>query len=70
MVAGAFLLFRAFFKMLRDEEKEEKEETKESRTLRQSLIAGLALIITAFIGLILLKVMDYFMVIVSNLAGV
>ena len=57
MGAGAFLLFRAFFKMLRDEE-EEIKGGKKPRTLRQSLISGLALIIIAFIGLILLSAMD------------
>lgn len=66
MVAAAFLLFRAFFKMLRSEEEEEKAG-KEPRTLRQSLISGLALIILAFIGLIAFSVMDWIMGIVSNL---
>ena len=66
MVAAAFLLFRAFFKMLRNEEEEKKAEEK-PKTLRQSLIGGLALIITAFIGLVLLSVMDWVMGIVSNL---
>lgn len=40
---------------------------EETPTLRQSLISGLALIITAFIGLIGLSVIDWFMGIVSNL---
>ena len=60
MGAGAILLLRAFFKSLRNKEEKPK-------TVRQSLIKLLALIITAFIGLALLKVMDYFMDIVSNL---
>ena len=68
MGAATILLFRAFFKMLRDEE-EEIKGGKKLRTVRQSLIAGLALIITAFIGLMLLPVMDYLGVVLSKLAG-
>ena len=40
---------------------------EEPPTLRQSLISGLALIITAFIGLIALSAMDWIIGIVSNL---
>ncbi len=60
MVAAAAIIFRAFLKMLRSEEEEKREERK-PRTLRQSLISGLALIIIAFLGFFILSVMDHLM---------
>ena len=58
MVAGFLIFLKAILKIRREEEKEEKKEPK---TLRQNLIAAIALIITAFIGLVFLKIMDYLM---------
>ena len=57
MVAGLLIFLKSFLKIIRGE----KEEKDKPITLRQNLIKLIALMITAFIGLIFLGIMDYFM---------
>ena len=67
MVAAAFLLFRAFFKMLRSEEEEKKEEKRKPKTLRYNLITLLSLLITTVLGLTFFKVVEEVIKIILNL---
>ena len=58
MVAGFLIILLNAF---RKKNREEKEEREEPPTVRQSLIKIIALIITAFLGLFLLGIMDQVM---------